>query len=191
MRYVVVDLEATCWKGGEQPREDLETIEIGAVLLAAPAGPVAAEFGAFVRPVVHPVLSEFCRQLTSIRQADVDAADPFPAVLRRWLTWIGPEPFTLCSWGLYDLNQLRHDSERHGLTLPPTFERHLNLKKEFSRVFRVKAYGMARALEVAGLTLEGTHHRGADDARNIARLATRVLPHLETGRPQRGEEQPR
>ncbi|MDF2697512.1 MAG: Inhibitor of the KinA pathway to sporulation, putative exonuclease, partial [Labilithrix sp.] len=31
------------------------------------------------------------------------------------------------------------------------------------------------ALEHAGLTLEGTHHRGIDDARNIARLLPWLL----------------
>lgn len=56
MRDVIVDLEATCWAGGEQSRDDMETSEIGAVLLAGATGPVAAEFGAFVRPVVHPLL---------------------------------------------------------------------------------------------------------------------------------------
>ncbi len=58
-----------------------------------------------------------------------------------------------------------------------------NLKKEFARVFRVKSGGMARALEVVGLPLEGTHHREMDDARNIARLAVLILPHLEARRP--------
>ena len=178
MRYIVVDLEATCWEGVRSP--DTEIIEIGAVMLASSQGPTTSDFGAFVRPVVHPRLSDFCRELTSIRQEDVDGADPFPAVLRRLRTWIGTGAFTLCSWGGYDLNQLRNDSRRHGLQLPPTFERgHTNLKKEFARVFGVKSCGMARALEIAGLPLEGTHHRGADDARNIARLALLVLPRLE------------
>jgi inhibitor of KinA sporulation pathway (predicted exonuclease) len=139
---------------------------------------VESEFGTFVRPVVHPLLSDFCLRLTSIRQSDVDAADPFPAALSRLLTWIGSEPFTLCSWGGYDLNQLRRDCERHGLHLPSAFERHINLKQEFGRVLRVKPCGMAQALEHAGLPLEGTHHRGADDARNVARLAMLVLPRL-------------
>lgn len=92
--------------------------------------------------------------------------------------WIGAAPFTLCTWGDYDLNQLRRDCQRHGLPLPPAFERHINLKQEFARVFRVKPCGMARALEHAGLPLEGTYHRGADDARNIARVAMLVLPRL-------------
>ena len=179
MRYIILHLEATCWEDVRSP--DTETIEIGAVVLAGPNGPAAGEFGAFVRPVVHPALSGFCTALTSIRQEDVDAADAFPAVLRRLRTWIGLESFRLCSWGLYDLNQLRNDCRRHTLQLPPTFERgHVNLKQEFARVFRVKRCGMARALEIAGLSLMGTHHRGMDDARNIARLATLVLPRLES-----------
>ena len=175
MRYIVVDLEATCWENTRSP--DMEIIEVGAVMLASSQGPVAGEFGEFVRPVVHPHLSDFCRDLTSIRQENVDGADFFPIVLRRLRTWIGSGPFRLCSWGNYDLNQLRNDCRRHNLHLPPTFERgHINLKKEFARVFRVKSCGMARALEIAGLSLEGIHHRGCDDARNIARLGALVLP---------------
>ncbi len=181
MSYVAVDLEATCWEGIRSP--DMETIETGAVRLASSSGPATAEFTAFIRPVVQPRLNDFCRQLTSIRQEDVDGADFFPVVFRRLSAWIGSEPFAFCSWGGYDLNQLRHDCQRHGLTLPLTFERnHVNLKKEFARAFRVKSCGMARALETAGLPLEGTHHRGFDDARNIARLATLVMPRLEAER---------
>lgn len=109
---------------------------------------------------------------------------PFPVVLWRFCVWIGAGPFTLCSWGSYDLNQLRRDCRRHGLQLPPTFERgHVNLRKEFARVFGVKSCGMVQALAHAGLPLEGTHHRGGDDARNIARLAALMLPRLEAERP--------
>jgi inhibitor of KinA sporulation pathway (predicted exonuclease) len=41
---------------------------------------------------------------------------------------------------------------------------------------------MARALKIAGLPLEGTHHRAIDDVRNIAKLAMLVLPKLATMR---------
>jgi len=34
---------------------------------------------------------------------------------------------------------------------------------------------MARALEIAGLPLDGTHHRGIDDARNMAKLMPYIL----------------
>lgn len=177
MRYIIVDLEATCWEGVRDPGR-MEIIEIGAVELLAVDGEPEREFGRFVRPVAEPELSPFCRGLTTIRQRDVDAADPFPLVFAEFAAWIGPGPFALCSWGGYDLGQFRTDCARHGLPLPGDFERHINLKREFARLSSIKPCGMTQALAQAGLPLEGTHHRGIDDARNIARLARLVLPRV-------------
>lgn len=178
MRYVIVDLEATCWDKGTRP-DRMEIIEIGAVLLASSSGPARDEFGSFVRPVASPQLSELCTQLTSIRQADVDPAGDFATVFPRFVEWIGPEPFRLCSWGAYDLNQFRTDCTRHRIALPATFEPHINLKLEFARLKGLRPMGMKGALAYMGIPLEGTHHRGADDARNIAKLAGIILPELE------------
>lgn len=175
MRFIIVDLEATCWED-VRDYDRMETIEIGAVELLSADGAPAREFARFVRPVVEPELSPFCRRLTTIRQRDVDAAEGFGAVFPAFVAWIGPDPFVLCSWGGYDLTQFRGDCARHGLALPATFERHVNLKQEFARAFSVKPCGLERALAQVGMTLEGTHHRGIDDARNIARLAALVLP---------------
>lgn len=179
MRYIIVDLEATCWEN-VRDFSRMEIIEIGAVELPSASGPPSREFSRFVRPVAEPRLSEFCRQLTSIRQADVDRADPFSVVFPEFVAWIGAEPFVLCSWGAYDLAQFQVDCRRHGLELPASFTRHVNLKKQYARLRGIRPCGMARALAHAGLQLEGTHHRGIDDARNIARLAALVLPRLES-----------
>jgi 3'-5' exoribonuclease 1 len=179
MRYVIVDLEATCWEKGTSP-DKMETIEIGAVLLETCSGPVSQEFASFVKPVASLTLSKFCTELTSIRQEDVDQADHFWAVFPRFVQWIGDEPFRLCSWGAYDLNQLSKDCERHRMELPQSFENHVNLKKEFSRLFDVKPTGMKRALAMMKIALDGTHHRGIDDARNIAKLAQTILPKVES-----------
>jgi 3'-5' exoribonuclease 1 len=178
VRYIIVDLEATCWEN-VRDYDRMETIEIGAVELPAGDAPPGREFSRFIRPVAEPQLSDFCQRLTTIRQRDVDGADYFWAVFPEFLSWIGTEPFILCSWGEYDLTQFRVDCRRHGLIFPASFERHLNLKKQFARIFGCKVSGMARALAQAGLPLEGTHHRGIDDARNIARLAALVLPQWE------------
>src|SRR6185369_4499509 len=114
MRYLIIDLEATCWKTASSPAR-METIEIGAVLLAGASGLVEREFAAFVRPVAEPLLSEFCVALTTIRQSDVDSAERFSIVFWELLDWIGPDPFIWCSWGGYDLRQLQIDCERHGM----------------------------------------------------------------------------
>lgn len=178
MRYIVFDLEATCWEG-VRDFDRMETIEIGAVeMLRADAYP-SREYTRFIRPVVEPKLSDFCTQLTTIRQRDVDRAEGFWAVFPDFLDWIGEEPFILGSWGEYDLGQFRLDCRRHGFPFPTSFERHVNLKKEFTSFMGGKVGGLERALARAGIPLEGTHHRGIDDARNTAKLAAMFLPALE------------
>ena len=45
------------------------------------------------------------------------------------------------------------------------------IKEAFSNALGTrKRFGMAGALRQLGLPLTGTHHRGIDDARNIARI---------------------
>ena len=106
MRYIIVDLEATCWEN-VRDYDRMETIEIGAVELPAANAPWSREFNRFIRPVAEKQLSVFCQQLTTIRQTDVDRADDFRVVFPEFLSWIGNEPFILCSWGQYDLTQFR------------------------------------------------------------------------------------
>lgn len=178
MRYIVVDLEATCWETGQTP-ERMEIIEIGAVSLPSSSQPPNSEFQSFVRPVAEPHLSDFCKKLTTIDQASVDGADSFPDVFRRFVSWIGDSPITLCSWGAYDLEQLRTDCRRHGLEFPNLLKTHINLKAEYSSLFKTRRCGMAAALKQQKLSIIGTHHRGIDDARNIARLANIILPKWE------------
>lgn len=177
MRYVMVDLEATCWRE-RSDRTQMEIIEIGAVVLDASAEPTGAEFSRFVRPIASPMLSDFCTELTSICQEDVDQADYFWTVFPEFVEWIDSEPFVLCSWGAYDLNQFRQDCQRHKMTFPETFEQHINLKKEFARWQNIRPCGMSKALELMRLPLTGQHHRAIDDVRNIAKLAQLVLPKL-------------
>jgi 3'-5' exoribonuclease 1 len=177
MLYVVVDLEATCWDDGGD-RNRMEIIEIGAVRLDNRYRPVD-EFSEFVRPTAYLTLSAFCRELTTITQEQVDGAETFPAVFNRFIDWIGPRPARLCSWGNYDLRQFESDCRRHGIAMPAALASdHINLKMEFARWQGVRPCGMARALDQLGLDLAGTHHRGIDDARNIARIAQQVLATL-------------
>ena len=44
-------------------------------------------------------------------------------------------------------------------------------KRNFLNILGIsKGFGMAQALQQLGLELKGTHHRGIDDARNIAAI---------------------
>ena len=170
MNYIILDLEATCWKT-RPPNHKNETIEIGAVAIDENKN-ILGEFNEMIKPLVHPVLSDFCKELTSINQEMIDKADTYPIVLERFQEWIQSfgEEYYLCSWGFYDKNQFKLDCELHGL---PTdwLKQHMSIKHQHGKVRGLKRnMGMKGALKFEGFELDGTHHRGIDDARNIAKI---------------------
>lgn len=168
--FLVIDLEATCDEEKRIRTSHMEIIEIGAVLVDAETLDPLAEFQTFVKPVRNPVLTEFCKKLTTITQADVDNAPGFPVAIAYLRHFIDGQDALFCSWGDYDRRQFEQDAKLHKVALP-FGGRHLNVKKEFSTQLGVETrFGMAGALDRVGFELQGTHHRGIDDARNIARL---------------------
>lgn len=172
--YLIVDVEATCSDDGAVPRQEMEIIEVGAVLQNAQSFEVESEFQVFVRPVRHPRLTAFCTELTGITQADVDGAAGFAEAIEAMKTWMYAHPDSLfCSWGDYDRNQFLQDCGFHHVAYPFR-SGHLNLKAEFTRVRGGKKLGVTEALARLGLKFEGVQHRGLDDARNIARIVRAV-----------------
>lgn len=169
--YLVIDFEATCCDQGTVPRHAMEIIEFGVVMVDAVDFRIVDEFQSFVRPVRHPQLTGFCTRLTSIRQADVDAAPTFPECVAAFKSWLYRyRDVAFCSWGDYDRNQLQQDCDFHRIPNPVSAP-HRNVKRLFSeRQGRTKQYGLSGAVRDAGLAFSGTHHRGIDDARNIVRL---------------------
>ncbi len=175
--FLIVDVEATCSHDESLPRDEMEIIEIGAVMLNGSTWEIESDFQLFIRPVKHPKLTDFCTQLTTIRQQDVDAAPTFPEAISHFKEWIYSFPnHIFCSWGDYDKHQFIQDCKFHNISYPFSSE-HRNIKKEFTNYCGVlKKFGMAQALEYLGIELQGTHHRGIDDARNIAA----ILKHMNT-----------
>lgn len=172
LTYLIVDLEATCCDEGQVPRDEMEIIEIGAVALLGNGPRTCGEFQAFVRPVRHPELTDFCKGLTKISQQNVDGARSFPEVLERFSVWINSfkDPI-FCSWGDYDKHQLHQDCSYHAVQFPFNAE-HINIKKKFAESMSLrKTCGLGQALRKVGIEFEGQPHRGIDDARNMANLS--------------------
>jgi len=174
----IVDFEATCCDQQSFSREEMEIIEIGSIAVNAATGDILSEFCTFIRPVRHPMLTSFCKSLTTITQDDVNAAPAFPEALATFAGWLAPFGHPVfCSWGDYDRNQLEKDCNFHGLPFPFS-DGHRNLKKEFSKAIgSTKRFGLGQALDHLNLSFSGTPHRGIDDAKNIARVYKKILTH--------------
>jgi len=174
--YLIVDLEATCCDKNSISKYQMEIIEIGAIMVDAKTKEVVSEFETFIKPQRTPILTDFCTQLTSITQEDVDNAPIFLDAIKDFKKWLYQyEDFIFCSWGDYDKKQLEQDCFHNGISSVIS-AKHLNIKKEFSlKQGLKKKLGMAEALKHVNLELIGTHHRGIDDVRNMARLVPYIF----------------
>ncbi len=175
-RYaIVLDFEATCLEGGAPDPQEI--IEFPSVLVDLAESRVVDEFESFVRPAAHPALSPFCTELTSITQGQVDVAPVFPEVFvahARWLTRHGltPDNAVFVTCGDWDLARMLPAQLRAAsvVDVPPLYASWCNLKVLYRARFGEGRFGMVQMLEGLGLTLEGHHHRGIDDCRNLARV---------------------
>ncbi len=175
MKFIIFDLEATCWMG-RPPGMVQETIEIGAIQLNN-YGEELGSFNRFIRPIIHPNLSAFCRELTSIDQDDVDRADNFPQVIEEFKDWIDvdEEDYLLCSWGGFDKKMLARDCALHDLH-DDWLDQHINLKRQYQLFKRLhRPCGLKSAVRKEGFEFTGIHHRGIADAENLTKVFRKHL----------------
>lgn len=172
MNYIIFDLEATCWQNANIDKQQ-EIIEIGAVRIN-PYGQVTGRFSRFVRPVLHPLLSSFCQELTSISQNDVNCAATFDKVAPDFQDWIGvfdETDYALCSWGGFDLRMLEQDCKLHNMELDWLDGVHANLKRQYQQMKALRwSLGLKKATEREGFEFTGIHHRAISDAENLAKI---------------------
>ncbi|MCF3165657.1 exonuclease domain-containing protein [Streptomyces violaceoruber] len=165
----VVDVEATCWDGQPPPGQVSEIIEIGLTVVDLRAGERTARHRLLVRPSRSKV-SPFCTELTGLTQAEVDGGTYFADACRTLAAEHRTGLLPWASWGDYDRRQFTRQCRAAGVEYP-FGQHHTNAKIAFTAAYGLRRRpGMAQALELAGLPLEGRHHRGDDDAWNIAAL---------------------
>ena len=180
--YLVLDFEATCAENDPTQRQWSELIEFPCVLVDARSHATVAEFRSMVRPTQRPTLTAFCTHLTSITQDQVATAPTLDEVLRRFGAWLpnvlGTDDTSRVlpvTCGEPDLaSMLPRECQRKGLQVPSVLQRYCNIKKPFSGLMATKAGGMTAMLQKLNLPLQGHHHLGIDDARNIARIVVKL-----------------
>src|SRR5690348_5045185 len=137
--WLVIDLEATTDEGG-WPVTEMEIIEIGATLVDR-KGRELDHFQCFVRPLRRPLLTPFCRELTHITQANVDAAQPLSDVWVSFEQWLDQHLSNLegwASWGDYDRKQLLQEWQRLQLDSALHWVPHMNIKQRFAKACRLE-----------------------------------------------------
>ncbi len=172
---LVIDLEATCEEGGFPDGNRGEIIEIGICSFDINKKEIIESDGIIVKPV-NTKVTEFCTKLTSITPEMAASGIDFEDACSLLETRFKSKERVWGSWGFYDQRQFEYQCKEFG-TPYPFEDRHINLKKEYTRLYKPtkKFRGMARAMEFLDIPLVGTHHRGVDDAINISSILARML----------------
>jgi inhibitor of KinA sporulation pathway (predicted exonuclease) len=173
-KIIVVDVEATCWEDREKTRRDSEIIEIGVCFLDVKIGKITDNRGIIVRPESSEV-SEYCTELTTLTQDMVNNGVSFRYACDILMKEYQSRKHTWASYGQYDWFQFRKECEKKNVPYPFS-SCYINIKNLFALMNKLgRERGMAKALGISNIKLEGTHHRGKDDAYNIAKILRKML----------------
>lgn len=178
-KVLVIDLEATCWESNavKPVEEQNEIIEVGWALLDVPSNALLRTGTILVKPI-HSRVSPFCTQLTTITQEMVDTEGvTLKEAFEYLVNELGSKSVSWASYGEYDKHMVRRQCGVFGLEYP-FGETHTNVKTMFKELYKRHQgnYGMATAYKaVFGKPIEGTHHRGGDDAKNIGIMLGALL----------------
>ncbi|KAM4697751.1 ERI1 exoribonuclease 2 [Rhinophrynus dorsalis] len=192
---IIIDFESTCWKDAKHYGQEI--IEFPAVLLNTSNGEIESEFHTYVQPQEHPILSDFCTELTGIKQQQVDEGVPLKICLYQFTSWIQkiqkeksivflstmPTPPTsthkMCgfvTWSDWDLGVcLLYECKRKQLKKPDILNSWIDLRVTYKLFYSRKPKGLNGALQDLGIEFSGREHSGLDDSRNTARLAWRMI----------------
>lgn len=172
---LVIDIEATCWETNPPPHgQTSDVIEIGVCPVEVSTLTRLEKRSILIRPERSSV-SEFCTRLTTLTQEQVDGGVRFAEACKVLETEYRSADRVWASFGDYDRKAIERQCNETGVRYP-FGPRHLNVKTLFALVRGLPhEVGTAQAVELCGRVMEGTHHRGDDDAWNIAGVLIDVL----------------
>ncbi|ARS39252.1 DNA polymerase III [Sphingobacteriaceae bacterium GW460-11-11-14-LB5] len=174
-KIIIIDVESTCWEGANPVGMESDIIEIGVCLLDIQTGEITDNRGILIKPE-RSTISSFCTALTTITpemvvKDGISFKEACSILRKEYLS----QKRVWASFGAYDLKQFQRQCAAMGVGFPfgPS---HINVKTLFALKNKLDhEEGMAGALKMLDIPLKGTHHRGVDDAYNIARILHRIL----------------
>jgi len=167
-KIVVIDVETTCWEK-RQKDQLMEMIEIGICLVDIRSGEITDRQSILVKPVYSEV-SDFCTKLTTLTQEVVETGIEFRQACLKLEDEYQTRKRVWASYGDFDTRQFERECRFQKVPYP-FGSRHINIKTLFAIKHRLtEEIEIDKALDILGLELIGTHHRGVDDAYNAARI---------------------
>jgi ERI1 exoribonuclease 3 len=178
---LILDFEAQCVEEGRLNCQEI--IEFPVLIIDVKQQKVLDNyFHYYIRPTVYPILTDFCTDLTGIEQHQVEAGILIDDALKRLHEFLEvnnilESRFVFMSCGDWDLlTCLTNECRYKGIKYNDYLCKWINVKTVYQKYTRKnKVGGMKSMLKKLDITLEGRHHSGIDDSRNIAKIVIHML----------------
>ena len=179
--FLVLDFEGVINKDEGCP-DVMEIIEFPVLKVNATTLKTEAEFHSYVQPIIHPQLNSVATEITGITQDMVDGKPILPDVLKKLDDWMKSQgllaervKFIFVTCGDWDLKSaLAINCDYLKLEYKDYLKHWINIKIIFGDIIGKKGHSMKSMLGDLGLTLDGRHHSGIDDSRNIAKILRKL-----------------
>ncbi len=183
MNYIVFDLE---WNQSSTPEGEVsaipfEIIEIGAVKLDDAKRKIGS-FHELIRPSVYQKMHRITGKLIHLKMDELENADRFPNVAKRFLAWCGSD-VTFCTWGPLDLTELQRNMAYYHM--PPLSHGplpFLDVQKLFSISCEDKKSrrSLEHAIDFLKIEKDIPFHRAFSDAYYTAKVLQRLDHDIES-----------
>lgn len=174
---LVIDLESTCWEGSPPSDQSSEIIEVGICTVDLTTLTRTEKRSILVKPVKSEI-SDFCTELTTLTPEMFANAGSLADAVKTIRKDYHSKDRLWASWGDYDRRQFERVCQDQGVGYP-FGPGHMNVKTLFAAAIGTNhELGLDGAYQRLGLNMEGTHHRGDDDAWNIADILCRLLKQM-------------
>lgn len=178
---LVLDFEAQCSK--DEKLKVQEIIEFPIIVVDVNSKKVMDNyFHYYVKPTQHPLLFNFCKELTGITQYQVDNGKTLTEVLELLDQFLLNnnllnKNFIFVTCGDWDLKTcLRSETKHKKIEYKNYLKKWINLKKVFCDFIKEeRRIDMVEMLKEFNIKLEGRHHSGIDDAKNLAKIVLHLL----------------
>lgn len=171
---LVIDVESTFREESPPLGQSSEFIEVGLCSINLKTLPRTEKRSILVRPVKSK-LSEFCTELTTLTPEMFRDASSLTHAANTLRKEFDSKNRLWANWGDYDRKQFERACYEQDVN-SPIGSIHLSVKSLFAAaVGTAHELALDRACRRPGIKMEGTHHRGDDDAWNIAGILCRLL----------------
>jgi len=167
---IILDLE---WNRGYDKKPLDEILQIGAVRVDRPGGPIRDTFSEFIHPSIHKRFDIGAKNLPELEQSR-GSKTTFAEAMERFRLWCGEET-EFASWGPGDLEALEQNC-RYWDVPPLKAQRIRNIQTAFTYMLGAEGTQIAlwRAADYCGIPDTFTFHNALNDAVYTAAVAAWV-----------------